>query len=286
MPAGVATVDFGTALAPDLRGATIAASPVHVWVDETRPRNQGASLNRLELGQHGVPHTVIPDNTGRPPDAARHVDLVIVGTDRVDRQRRRLQKIGTYLKALAAKDNGVAVLPSVCHRPPSIFPCRRACRDSIEQRAADEVATMTGRTGRWPHRDRPHRARRNLTSRTHRHFNRSTHRWQHYSAADARSAKALRQRFATRRDHAALGDQPSGPAAGVTSKPLVANIGAFGTMRRSRWAIGSWVRSWWQPSGALLDGISTNPSTTEKIDGGRWQTDVRTARRVPSARAP
>ena len=87
----LATVDFGTATAP-IYLAHDRGLPVHVWVDETRPRNQGASLTAWELGQHGVPHTVIPDNTGGHLMQHGLVDLAIVGTDRVTAQRRRLQQ--------------------------------------------------------------------------------------------------------------------------------------------------------------------------------------------------
>ena len=87
----LATVDWGTALAPIYK-AHDAGIPVHVWVDETRPRNQGASLTAWELGQHGVPHTVIADNAGGHLMQHGMVDLVIVGTDRVTAQRRRLQQ--------------------------------------------------------------------------------------------------------------------------------------------------------------------------------------------------
>ena len=89
--------------------------PIHVWVDETRPRNQGASLTAWELGQHGVPHTVIPDNTGGHLMQHGEVDIAIVGTDRVTAQGDVCNKIGTYLKALAAHDNSVpfyVALPS------------------------------------------------------------------------------------------------------------------------------------------------------------------------------
>ena len=110
----LATVDWGTATAPIYlahdRGMTI-----HVWVDETRPRNQGASLTAWELGHHGVPHTVIADNTGGHLMQHGMVDLVIVGTDRVTANGDVCNKIGTYLKALAAHDNGVpfyVALPS------------------------------------------------------------------------------------------------------------------------------------------------------------------------------
>jgi len=102
----LATVDWGTAIAPIYK-AFDAGIPVHVWVDETRPRNQGASLTARELNWHGVPHTVIADNTGGHLMQHGLVDLVIVGTDRTTRNGDVCNKIGTYLKALAAKDNAV-----------------------------------------------------------------------------------------------------------------------------------------------------------------------------------
>jgi len=141
----LATVDWGTATAP-IYMAHDAGVPIHVWVDETRPRNQGASLTAWELGQHGVPHTVIPDNTGGHLMQHGEVDIAIVGTDRVTAQGDVANKIGTYLKALAAQDNGVpfyVALPS----PTIDFTVVDGVRDiPIEQRGADEVATMTGRT--------------------------------------------------------------------------------------------------------------------------------------------
>ncbi len=102
----LATVDFGTALAP-VYVAHDHGVALHVWVDETRPRNQGAALTAWELGQHGVPHTVIADNTGGHLMQHGMVDMVIVGADRVTANGDVCNKIGTYLKALAAKDNGV-----------------------------------------------------------------------------------------------------------------------------------------------------------------------------------
>ena len=121
-------------------------SGVHVWVDETRPRNQGASLTAWELAHHGVPHTVIPDNTGGHLMQHGMVDLVIVGTDRVSANGDVCNKIGTYLKALAAHDNDVpfyVALPS----PTIDFSIDDGITQiPIEQRSADEVATMTGRT--------------------------------------------------------------------------------------------------------------------------------------------
>src|SRR4029078_6584732 len=99
----LATVDIGTTT-PPIYIAHDSGIPVHVFVDETRPRNQGASLTAWELGQHGVPHTVIPDNTGGHLMQHSMVDLAIVGTDRVTANGDVCNKIGTYLKALAAKD--------------------------------------------------------------------------------------------------------------------------------------------------------------------------------------
>src|SRR6201999_4050830 len=110
----LATVDYGTALAP-IYLAHDAGVPLHVWVDETRPRGQGASLTAFELGGHGVKHTVLADNAGGHYMQAGQVDLVIVGTDRVTANGDVANKIGTYLKALAAKDNDVpfyVALPS------------------------------------------------------------------------------------------------------------------------------------------------------------------------------
>jgi methylthioribose-1-phosphate isomerase len=140
----LATVDWGTATAP-VYMAHDRGLRVHVWVDETRPRNQGASLTAWELVHHGVPHTVIPDNTGGHLMQRGMVDLVIVGTDRVTADGDVCNKIGTYLKALAAHDNGVpfyVALPS----PTIDFSIRDGREIPIEQRGADEVATMTGRT--------------------------------------------------------------------------------------------------------------------------------------------
>jgi methylthioribose-1-phosphate isomerase len=141
----LATVDWGTATAP-IYLAHDKGHAVHVWVDETRPRNQGASLTAWELGHHGVPHTVIPDNTGGHLMQHGLVDLVIVGTDRVTARGDVCNKIGTYLKALAAQDNKVpfyVALPS----PTIDFNVVDGLGEiPIEQRAAEEVTTMTGRT--------------------------------------------------------------------------------------------------------------------------------------------
>jgi methylthioribose-1-phosphate isomerase len=141
----LATVDWGTATAP-IYLAHDKGVAVHVFADETRPRNQGASLTAWELGHHGVPHTVIPDNTGGHLMQHDLVDLVIVGTDRVTAQGDVCNKIGTYLKALAAHDNKVpfyVALPS----PTIDFTISDGLSEiPIEQRGADEVATMTGKT--------------------------------------------------------------------------------------------------------------------------------------------
>ena len=140
----LATVDWGTATAPIYLAHDRGLS-VHVWVDETRPRNQGASLTAWELGHHGVPHTVIPDNTGGHLMQHGMVDLAIVGTDRVAANGDVCNKIGTYLKALAAHDNAVpfyVALPS----PTIDFSIDDGTRIPIEQRAASEVTHLTGRT--------------------------------------------------------------------------------------------------------------------------------------------
>src|SRR2546421_681386 len=141
----LATVDWGTATAP-IYLAHDQGHAIHVWVDETRPRNQGASLTAWELGHHGVAHTIIADNTGGHLMQHGMVDLVIVGTDRVAANGDVCNKIGTYLKALAARDNDVpfyVALPS----PTIDFSVGDGIMQiPIEQRAADEVATITGRT--------------------------------------------------------------------------------------------------------------------------------------------
>jgi methylthioribose-1-phosphate isomerase len=141
----LATVDVGTALAP-VYTAHDKGIPVHVFVDETRPRNQGASLTAWELGQHGVAHTVIPDNTGGHLMQHGMVDIAIVGTDRVAANGDVANKIGTYLKALAAKDNGVpfyVALPS----PTIDFTVQNGVADiPIEERSGDEVALISGKT--------------------------------------------------------------------------------------------------------------------------------------------
>jgi methylthioribose-1-phosphate isomerase len=141
----LAAVDIGTATAP-IYLAHDNGVPIHVFADETRPRNQGASLTAWELGQHGVPHTLIADNTGGHLMQHGMVDIVIVGTDRVTANGDVCNKIGTYLKALAAHDNNVpfyVALPS----PTIDFTVADGVAEiPIEERSPDEVATMTGRT--------------------------------------------------------------------------------------------------------------------------------------------
>ncbi|SHM32056.1 S-methyl-5-thioribose-1-phosphate isomerase [Roseibium suaedae] len=141
----LATVDWGTATAP-IYMSHDAGTPVHVWVDETRPRNQGAFLTAWELGQHGVPHTVVADNAGGHLMQHGEVDMVIVGTDRTTAEGDVCNKIGTYLKALAAKDCGVpfyVALPS----PTIDFTLSNGLREiPIEERIGDEVSHITGLT--------------------------------------------------------------------------------------------------------------------------------------------
>jgi methylthioribose-1-phosphate isomerase len=141
----LATVDWGTATAP-IYLAHDRGVKVHVWVDETRPRNQGASLTAWELSHHGVPHTVIADNTGGHLMQHGMVDLIITGTDRVTANGDVCNKIGTYLKALAADDNGVPFYVALPSPTIDFSVFDGVTQIPIEQRAADEVATMTGRT--------------------------------------------------------------------------------------------------------------------------------------------
>jgi methylthioribose-1-phosphate isomerase len=140
----LATVDWGTALSP-IYAAHQDGVPVHVWVDETRPRGQGAALTAWELNHHGVPHTVIADNAGGHLMQQGQVDLCIVGSDRVTANGDVCNKIGTYLKALAAHDNGV---PFYAALPFSTIDWTLASgRDiPIEERGADEVAEISGLT--------------------------------------------------------------------------------------------------------------------------------------------
>jgi methylthioribose-1-phosphate isomerase len=141
----LATVDWGTALAP-IYMAHDAGIDVHVWVDETRPRNQGAALTAFELGAHGVAHTVVADNAGGHLMQHGEVDLVIVGTDRVTRTGDVANKIGTYLKALAARDNGVPFWVALPHSTLDMRVGDGVAEIPIEERSAAEVTDLTGRT--------------------------------------------------------------------------------------------------------------------------------------------
>ena len=141
----LATVDWGTAIAPIYK-AHEAGIPVHVWVDETRPRNQGASLTAFELANHGIPHTLIVDNAGGHLMQQGMVDICFVGTDRTTGSGDVCNKIGTYLKALAAHDNGVPFY--VCAPSPSIdWGMEDGLSEMpIEERSAKEVTHLTGIT--------------------------------------------------------------------------------------------------------------------------------------------
>ena len=140
----LATVDWGTATSP-MYHAHEKNIPIHVWVDETRPRNQGASLTAWELGEHGIAHTVIVDNAGGHLMQRGDVDMVIVGTDRTARNGDVANKIGTYLKALAAYDNNIpfyVALPS----PTIDWDIIDGCRDiPIEERSGHEVTHIFGK---------------------------------------------------------------------------------------------------------------------------------------------
>ena len=140
----LACVDWGTALAP-VYMAHDAGIPVHVWVDETRPRNQGAALTAFELGAHGVPHTVIADNLGGHLMQRAQVDMVIVGSDRTTAAGDVCNKVGTYLKALAAADNGV---PFYAALPVSTidWSLQSGSAIPIEERSPEEVTHITGRS--------------------------------------------------------------------------------------------------------------------------------------------
>jgi methylthioribose-1-phosphate isomerase len=141
----LATVDYGTATAP-IYLAHDAGIPIHVWVDETRPRNQGALLTAFELAGHGVAHTVIADNAGGHLMQQGRVDAVIVGTDRVTANGDVANKIGTYLKALAAHDNGV---PFYVALPSTTFDADTptGADIEIEERSGDEVTHVAGEGG-------------------------------------------------------------------------------------------------------------------------------------------
>ncbi len=139
----LATVDYGTISSP-IYMAHDAGIDIHVWVDETRPRNQGALLTAYELQQHGVPHTVISDNAGGHLMQEGKVDLCLVGTDRVTRNGDVCNKIGTYLKALAAKDNDVPFYIALPY-PTIDYSMESGDLIPIEERSAREVTHMNGR---------------------------------------------------------------------------------------------------------------------------------------------
>jgi methylthioribose-1-phosphate isomerase len=141
----LATVDWGTALAP-IYMAHDEGVPVHVWVDETRPRNQGAALTAWELGKHGVDHTVIVDNVGGHLMQHGMVDLCITGTDRTTATGDVCNKIGTYLKALAAKDNGVPFYVGLPHSTIDWTIEDGVAEIPIEERDPTEVTDLNGRT--------------------------------------------------------------------------------------------------------------------------------------------
>ena len=139
----LACVDWGTATSP-IYQAHDAGIPIHVWVDETRPRNQGASLTAFELMGHGVAHTIIADNAGGHLMQKGEVDLCIVGTDRVTATGDVANKIGTYLKALAAKDTGVPFYVALPHSTID-WSIDDGMQIPIEERSANEVLRMPGR---------------------------------------------------------------------------------------------------------------------------------------------
>lgn len=139
----LACIDYGTATAP-IYLAHEKGIPLHVWVDETRPRNQGSKLTAYELGQNGVPHTLIPDNSGGYLMQQKQVDIVIVGSDRTTRRGDVANKTGTYLKALAAFDNGI---PFYCAMPSTSidFSIDNGLEEIvIEERNPEEVTNITG----------------------------------------------------------------------------------------------------------------------------------------------
>lgn len=140
----LACVDWGTALAP-VYMAHDAGIPLHLWVDETRPRNQGAALTAYELGAHGVPHTVIVDNLGGLLMQRGQVDCVIVGSDRTTAGGDVCNKVGTYLKAVAARDNDVPFYAALPHSTID-WSLERGCDIEIEERPATEVTQVFGRT--------------------------------------------------------------------------------------------------------------------------------------------
>ena len=141
----LAAIDWGTALAP-VYVAHEAGIPLHVWVDETRPRNQGAALTAFELAGHGVPHTVIADNAGGHLMQHGEVDLCIVGSDRTTATGDVGNKIGTYLKALAARDNGIPFYAALPFSTIDWSLKDGVAEIPIEERSTRELTHMRGRT--------------------------------------------------------------------------------------------------------------------------------------------
>jgi methylthioribose-1-phosphate isomerase len=140
----LATVDWGTATSP-IYQAHEAGIPIHVWVDETRPRNQGAALTAFELGHEDIPHTIIADNAGGHLMQRGEVDLVLTGTDRTAANGDVANKIGTYLKALAAADNEIPFYVALPHTTID-WSLSDGFEIPIEERGSDEVTQMSGRT--------------------------------------------------------------------------------------------------------------------------------------------
>jgi methylthioribose-1-phosphate isomerase len=142
----LACVDYGTATSP-VYLAHDRGIPVHVWVDETRPRNQGARLTAWELGRHGVPHTVVTDNTGGHLMQQRLVDIVIVGSDRTTRRGDVANKIGTYLKALAARDNNIPFYVALPSSSIDMTLLDGQAEIPVEMREEEEVTSVEGMSG-------------------------------------------------------------------------------------------------------------------------------------------
>jgi methylthioribose-1-phosphate isomerase len=140
----LATVDWGTATSP-IYQAHEAGIPIHVWVDETRPRNQGAALTAFELGHEDIPHTIIADNAGGHLMQRGEVDLVLTGTDRTAANGDVANKIGTYLKALAAADNDIPFYVALPHTTID-WQLMDGFEIPIEERGSEEVTQMSGRT--------------------------------------------------------------------------------------------------------------------------------------------
>jgi len=139
----LACIDYGTATAP-IYLAHDKGIKVHVWVDETRPRNQGARLTAYELGQHGVPYTIIPDNSGGHLMQNKKVDIVIVGSDRTTRSGDSANKTGTYLKALAAFDNNIPFYSAVPSTSIDFSISDGLAEVVIEERDIEEVIKIEG----------------------------------------------------------------------------------------------------------------------------------------------